>query len=90
MDVRLRNIENTIAAANPQSLGPRLNVVEQWQAVAADRYSDTRADVNSLQSEVAVLKEWKNQMTGVIRALGVVATISGILSGVLAVVSFMR
>lgn len=84
LSARISALELMIAASNPTSLGPRINELERWQS---------RADADEpggLPARVAELDRWKDQMTGVVKALGIVATLSGILSGILAILAFTR
>ena len=84
LDSRLRSIETTIAAANPQSLGPRINDLERWQS------RSDGDDTAGLPHRIGTLEQWRDQMSGVVKALAIVATLSGILSAVLAVIAFVR
>ncbi len=79
---RISNLELMIAAANPTSLGPRINDLERWQSRADADYQ------GGLPARVGELERWRDQMSGVVKALGLVAILSGILSGVLSVVAF--
>lgn len=84
LGTRISAVELMIAATNPTSLGPRINDLERWQ-------SRSDADQSGgLPARIADLERWREQMGGVVKALGIVATLSGILSGVLAVVAFAK
>lgn len=84
LSARISALELMIAAANPTSLGPRINDLERWQS---------RADADEpggLPARIAELDRWKDQMSGIVKAIGVLATFTGLMTGFLAILAFVR
>ena len=81
LDVRLRQMENMLAAATPVSLGARINDLEMRLA-KADGDTSLVARVNALETA------W-DKATGSLAFLKVAATVVGLLSGIAAVLSWV-
>ena len=84
IDIRLRALEVTIAAALPATLGPRINDLEREMArLDGDLPGGAPKRINDLEA-------WRDEMRGSLQTLRIAATVLGGLSTVLGLIAWLK